>query len=266
MRPDEHLGTGPYDPERYWSARARVRDVDPLKAVCAFTATRLENRSMHRVQESALGRALDALPPGRRDVLDFGCGIGRWARLAAGRGRRWTGVDVSEAMLEIAAARHPGAAVAKVRDGWEIPFPDLAFDLALSVTVLHHNPYECQERIVGELARVLRPGGALILLENLGGPSSFNMFGRPPESWTALAAARGLHLVRWRGVRYWIVRDAIAERIAKVPRLARAWRRLASAADLGLDPVLNLPGMARGAHAAVMTFVKPAGGRTPERS
>ena len=93
-------------------------------------------------------------------VLDCGCGYGRLARPIKEAGLdAMVGVDPS---LEMARrARRAGMAVAVV-DGTRLPFPDRAFDAALLFSVLTCVPRdEDQRAIVGELERVLRPGGVL---------------------------------------------------------------------------------------------------------
>jgi SAM-dependent methyltransferase len=93
-------------------------------------------------------------------VLDCGCGYGRLAGPIEKAGfDAVVGVDPS---LEMARrARRAGLAVAVV-DGTRLPFPDRAFDAALLISVLTCVPRdEDQRAIVGELERVLRPGGVV---------------------------------------------------------------------------------------------------------
>ncbi len=104
------------------------------------------------------------------DVLDLGCGIGRVAAVLARRCRSVLGLDVSAGM--VAEARRRNAALANARfeqtagrdlDAW----PDAAFDLVLAIDSF---PYIVQaghglvDRHVQGAARVLRPGGALVVL------------------------------------------------------------------------------------------------------
>ena len=97
------------------------------------------------------------------DVLDFGCGAGRVAAALAGRARSVTGVDVSAAMLAIARARVPGARFIEV-DGGALPLQGAVFDTVLAVDSF---PFLVQTEAIGpqlaEIARVLRPGGRLLV-------------------------------------------------------------------------------------------------------
>ena len=99
--------------------------------------------------------------PGDR-VLDACCGTGDLALEAQRAGGRVTGVDFSERMLE--RARQKSAAVEWIHgDVLALPFPDGSFD-AVTVGFGIRNVAELQPGL-GELARVLRPGGRLGCLE-----------------------------------------------------------------------------------------------------
>ena len=99
--------------------------------------------------------------PGDR-VLDACCGTGDLALEAQRAAGRVTGLDFSERMLE--RARKKSATVEWVRgDVLALPFPDASFD-AVTVGFGIRN-VEDLERGLGELARVLRPGGRLGCLE-----------------------------------------------------------------------------------------------------
>ena len=101
----------------------------------------------------------------QRDVLDFGCGTGRFEVLIAPLVRHIVGIDISTAM--IAAARRNSAAWPQVTcfptNGLDLrAIPDASFDLALAVDSM---PYvvaagaQLTNTHFAEFARVLRPGG-----------------------------------------------------------------------------------------------------------
>jgi ArsR family transcriptional regulator len=98
------------------------------------------------------------------DVLDAGSGDGTIAQLLAPRARSVTCLDRSEKMLVAAAARLAGApGVRFVRgDVHAVPAPDGSFDQVLLFNVLAFA--EAPARALGEAARVLRPGGDLVLV------------------------------------------------------------------------------------------------------
>lgn len=106
---------------------------------------------------------LAMLPPvDGRDVLDAGCGSGRYCGLLLDRGARVAGVDGSAAMVEHARQRLAGRAVdlrvADLRN--PLPFPDASFDGVVSALVLHY--LRDWSVPFAEFRRVLRPGGWLL--------------------------------------------------------------------------------------------------------
>ncbi|MFH0515813.1 class I SAM-dependent methyltransferase [Streptomyces sp. M41] len=112
---------------------------------------------------AAAQAVLGLLPHGTRSLLDAGCGTGIVTRrLAAARGGlRVTGVDRAPNMVRQAAARLPGAVV--LADSRRLPFRDGRFDAVSSVWLLHLAQGDEDVRtLVGECARVLRPGGVYV--------------------------------------------------------------------------------------------------------
>jgi len=98
------------------------------------------------------------------DVLDAGAGDGATAQLLAPRARTITCVDVSETLIDAARVRLAGHANvrAEVADLHALPFPNASFDQVLLLNVLTH--LRAPGQALGELARVLRPGGRLALV------------------------------------------------------------------------------------------------------
>lgn len=99
---------------------------------------------------------------GARLVLDLGCGAGRHLVYLAKEGFEVHGADISETGLEY--ARHwlseEGLAAELVRaDMTQISYPDGFFDAAISTFVIYHGSLEDMHRTLGEIHRVLRPGG-----------------------------------------------------------------------------------------------------------
>jgi SAM-dependent methyltransferase len=109
----------------------------------------------------ALERVLASLRP--LNVLEVGGGQGELAEwmeeeLAA----TVTFLDQSERMVELARAR--GIADAHVGDVQELPFADATFDTVVAAWMLYHVPD--LDRGLGEIARVLEPGGRLVAVTN----------------------------------------------------------------------------------------------------
>lgn len=157
-------------PAVYWEERARRfsgRGAG-LQAVCSYGMPAFYNRAIDVAQRLALGRWL-RVPPGT-EVLDVGCGIGRWSRMLARRGAHVTGIDLSRTMVEEARRRASLAGIASkcaFLEG-DLVTMDLGrtFPLVFGVTVLQHivdaGPFE---EAVARLARHVAPGGRLVLLE-----------------------------------------------------------------------------------------------------
>jgi SAM-dependent methyltransferase len=122
-----------------------------------------------------LGRLIDLIPcaPGER-WLDAACGPGLVARALAPHVGSVTGVDMTPAMVELAAreaAREGvGNAAFSVGDATALGFPDAAFDGAVTRFSLHHIPVP--GRVVAELRRVVRPGGAVVLADHVTSPDA----------------------------------------------------------------------------------------------
>ena len=102
-------------------------------------------------------RALD-LPPGA-PVLDVACGTGDLCRDLSAAGYRPVGVDLAFGMLRHA---HTGAPLVE-GDAARLPLADAAVDGAVSGFALRN--FVALAPVFGELARVVRPGGRIALLE-----------------------------------------------------------------------------------------------------
>jgi SAM-dependent methyltransferase len=100
-----------------------------------------------------------------RDVLDVGCGEGRFCRMLAARGARTTGIDPTVALIEQARLRQPDG-VFHVAGAEALPLPDASMDLAVSYLSLLDIPD--YRAAIGEMRRVLRPGGRCVVANQNG--------------------------------------------------------------------------------------------------
>ena len=110
--------------------------------------------------------------PGEADVLEVGAGGGFNAQALLRRFPNWkvTATDYDPEMVELAGARLERFAD-RVRleqaDATALRYDDASFDVVLSIGVLHH--VGAWEKALREAARVLRPGGALVVVDLLDG-------------------------------------------------------------------------------------------------
>jgi 2-polyprenyl-3-methyl-5-hydroxy-6-metoxy-1,4-benzoquinol methylase len=174
-------------------------------------------KSYAQWRSSRLGQITDALEQqllfallgsvADKTLLDIGCGDGALASALARRGAIVTGLDADSVMIAAARrrAKIEGTQLHHVEGQAErLPFNDASFDLVVAVTVLCF--VRDAERAFMEMARVLKPGGRLVIGEL--GHWSF---------WAAHRRIRG-----WLGDPTW--RAAIFRTAAELRGLARAAR------------------------------------------
>lgn len=149
-------------------------------AADSYDATRAESEEISRALTDALLAELRSASAGR--LFEIGIGTGRIARPVAERGARVTGIDIAPRMMaKLQEQVAPDAAPVDlaIGDVTALPYADGAFQLAVSVHVLHL--VSSWERTLEELRRVLSPGGAYL--------HHFARYGEP-NPWTASLTIR----------------------------------------------------------------------------
>ena len=153
-----------------------------------------------------------------KSLLDVGCGTGRIARFLASRNAKVTGVDFAPVVVEAARmeAKEQGLDIR-----FEVgniaqpptPFDSGTFDAVLSVgclAVACTNESQLQDSF-GELARLVKPYGLVIILEPI---HSSRLLGRvlkaPRNAWIEAGQRAGLHLARRQGMGFVPVRLALS--------------------------------------------------------
>ncbi|HUN41062.1 MAG TPA: metalloregulator ArsR/SmtB family transcription factor [Acetobacteraceae bacterium] len=145
--------------ERARSASERFRrqgaDWDEMRAL-DLPAAAVEAALLSLVPQDASAR-----------LLDIGTGTGRVLELLAPRVGQGLGVDASKAMLALARARLARADLThfavRLADMYRLPLSDASFDIAVMQMVLHYA--EDPAGVLAETARVLRPGGKLLVID-----------------------------------------------------------------------------------------------------
>ncbi len=163
-----------------WDDTVLKRDIDRLEAV---RAQRQENaqayfasnaaewdrlRALHIPEELVEGALLDLIGSAQVPTyLDLGTGTGRILELVSSRAARAVGVDLNAEMLALARARIERAALNHVQvrrgDLFQLPYGERSFDLITLHQVLHY--LEDPSAAVAEAARVLKPGGKVVIVD-----------------------------------------------------------------------------------------------------
>ena len=106
--------------------------------------------------------------PAGKDVADVGCGPGALVRALTARGARVVGIEISERQLAVAIDADDGAGARyAVGRGEALPLPDASTDLVVYMRTLHHVPIAAMDAALREARRVLRPHGAVYVVEPL---------------------------------------------------------------------------------------------------
>jgi ubiquinone/menaquinone biosynthesis C-methylase UbiE len=198
--------------QQYWEERAQsfARNGAGLAAVCSYGMPWFYNAEIHLTQYLALSPHL-RLWPGA-SVLDLGCGVGRWSRLAARRGAQVVGVDLSPTMIAEARRRAGDEQISANCRFFTADISDLSgvlgqkFDRIVAVTVLQHILDEDRLRAtIGEISRHLAPHGLAVVLE--AAPSRPNdrcdtlvFRARTADHYSAMFAKAGLTTLSMTGV------------------------------------------------------------------
>lgn len=150
--------------------------------------------------------AFARLQPGEQ-VLDVGCGTGTLAMEVSrlvGRAGRVAGVDPGEQQI---ARAHAKAVRRNLPIDFQIgvieqlPFPDQMFDVVFSTLMMHHLPKSLKRQGFGEISRVLKPGGRLVIADfkhksdRQGQSARFHAGGSSVQDLIALVTDAGFELV-----------------------------------------------------------------------
>ncbi len=144
---------------------ANRQDLSAVKAKMKATWEDGDYASFAQYMEAGAVEILDGwdITPSQH-LLDVGCGSGQSALPAAHHGHRVTGIDIAENLIEHARKRalFEGLdARFDVGDAEDLPYPDNRFDVAISMIGAMFAPQP--DKVVAELARVIRPGGRLYM-------------------------------------------------------------------------------------------------------
>ncbi len=112
------------------------------------------------VERELVPWALDGMPLGRA-VLEIGPGFGATTEVLCRKAKHLTCVEIDPRLAESLRLRLPHSGVTVLcEDATAMSLPSSRFDTVVCFTMLHHVPSRAlQDRLLSEVARVLRPGG-----------------------------------------------------------------------------------------------------------
>jgi len=207
----------PYRADEYWSNRLR-RGFD-LRSTGQIEYTEAYNVWLYRAKRRALDRSLRDVPRGT-PTLDIGSGVGWVVEQLLRHDMHVAGCDIAPVSVEQLGRRFPGVTFFKLAVGAEkIPRPDATYGLVTALDVTYHITDD-EQWLAGlaEIARVLKPGGRLVVSDGLGDetaePAAHVRF-RSRELWSR-AEELGFEVREVRPYFRWLSR----------PRNARGFRRL----------------------------------------
>jgi ubiquinone/menaquinone biosynthesis C-methylase UbiE len=179
---------------------------DPLSAVIGPDADPLLNRFVDFAHRLGMKAAFSTLESkfgslNGRAVLDLGCGRGRWSKEYAKCGAKVTGADISPEAIRLLADEMPQHSFI-AGDITALGLPDQQFDVVNSVTVLQHMPDWKQKIALNLLSRWVKPGGYVVLLENILAFDAPHVFPHRSDEWIEMVEATGLRCVYRRGSNY----------------------------------------------------------------
>ena len=186
-----------------WLRERRQTTEERHDAIHAFTYDE-EYGEIGETHRRFVADLVQRCPPGGT-VLDAACGTGKYFAMVLDGGRRVVGTDQSTGMLARARARFPAVPLERV-GLQELDFTG-EFDAVMCVDAMENVPPEDWPKVVGNLARALRPGGQLYLtVEEVDDQELDAVF--------AEATAQGLPVVRGEesreGYHYYPPRDQVA--------------------------------------------------------
>jgi len=127
--------------------------------------------AMRRQALVPLAEFMNGRPAATTQLVDIGCGTGRFLRLASDAQPllRMTGLDLSPPYLDRARRSLRGRRAVRFMTGnaEQLPFPDASVDVVSNIFLFHELPARVRTNVVREMARVLRPGGLVLHVDTI---------------------------------------------------------------------------------------------------
>lgn len=180
--------------EHYWN-NVHMKITDDLAAVCFPDKPAYFNAFYDNIQKYALNKYFthEKISFKGKKVLDIGCGRGRWLSFYKKRyGAQAVGIDLSESAVHACQNQGLDAHVGSITC---MPYEDQCFDFVNSITVLMHLPDQLKEKAIAEIARVLKSGGNVFILEATWKDPSPHVFSFSVLEWEKLFKKYGMRLI-----------------------------------------------------------------------
>ena len=165
-RPDYYLQNFHFQSGGWLTEESADRYDTQVEVLFRGTANAMRRQALRPLAEAFAGRDQRGLR-----LIDIGCGTGRfldfvkqaWPRLPA------LGLDLSEPYIRHARRhlRRWSRTSLVVANAEAIPVPDNSCDAVTSIFMVHELPPNVRRAVIGETARVLKPGGRLVLVDSL---------------------------------------------------------------------------------------------------
>lgn len=182
-----------YHPEQYWSTVAgQIKSREDHNVIAG------DDEPYYRYKRTRFLDLLRTVDFNGKSVLEIGCGPGGNLKEIheSYSPKNLTGVDISNAMIDLAKSNLPEAVEIIRINGTELPFKDQSFDIVFTATVLQHNTDEKMlKAIISELCRV--SNNKVYLFERVESEIMGDdlCLGRPLEYYASLMNAHNFHLV-----------------------------------------------------------------------
>lgn len=160
-----------------WQDRAK-NDNNYSSVIDPKDKSGLKAAYMKIVHEEAIKSFLKEIKTGEK-VLDFGCGTGRILEYDLFLNADYYGVDISSGMINNARLKWENRPHTNfyVYDGTSLPFKNETFDYVISTWVFQHIVEDNKlKELITKLARLLRPNGALLFIEQIRDNEYVEMF------------------------------------------------------------------------------------------
>jgi SAM-dependent methyltransferase len=171
-----------------------VSALGPLQRVARKTADWVDLQYSHLLTQIAA-----AAPRATGRLLDVGCGDKPYEATFRPYVTEYIGIE-HESVFATTNASTKGRSPDLYYDGKRLPFEDASFDTVLSIQVIEHTPHP--QTVVSEMARVLKPGGLLILSAPFSGrlhEEPYDFFRYTPHGLRAMCGEAGLEVTEVHG-------------------------------------------------------------------